>query len=187
MFWVDYREPLQPGNLTKYPISRDKMIHQLLIPQFQRHRQLESIKGTEAGVECVTLHQQFGRSELRFSNGENLQLASRDVSSKLAQENVCVLPADGLCSHFDRKRRYQFSYGEPGNSDQVSGSIDDLIDGWCPDFRVVELHQRAGIEEEAGQGSTVPALGDNLSGHRPGNLGKPPPDFLKTGGRLIVL
>lgn len=187
MLRVDYREPLQPGNLTKYPISCDKMIHQLLIPQFQRHRQLESIKGAEARVECVTLHQQFGHSELRFSNGENLQLAGRDVSSKLAQEKVCVLPANGLCSHFDRKSRYQFSYGEPGNSDQVSGSIDDLIDGWCADFRVVELHQRAGIEEEAGQRSTIPALGDDRSGHRPGNLGKPPPDFLKTWGRLIVL
>ena len=27
MFGVDYRERLQPGNLTKYPISGDKMIH----------------------------------------------------------------------------------------------------------------------------------------------------------------
>jgi hypothetical protein len=81
----------------------------------------------------------------------------------------------------------QFGYGEPGNSDQVSGSVDDLIDGWCPGFRVVELYQRAGIEEVAGQGSTVPGLGDNISGHRPANFGKPPPDFLKTWGRLIVL
>jgi hypothetical protein len=38
VFWVDYREPLSSGNLTKYRICRDKMIHQLLIPQFQRHR-----------------------------------------------------------------------------------------------------------------------------------------------------
>ena len=187
MFWVNYREPLQPGNLTKYPVSRDKMIHQFLIPQFQRHRQLESIKGTEAGVECVTLHQQFGRSELRFSNGENLQLASRDVSSKLAQEKVCVLPADGLCSHFDRKRRYQFNYGEPGNSDQVSGSVDDLIDGWCTSFWVVELNQCAGIEEVSGQGSTFPTVGNHLSGHRSGNLRKPPPDFVQARSRVEVL
>jgi hypothetical protein len=26
-FWVDYREPLQSCNLTKYRICRDKMIH----------------------------------------------------------------------------------------------------------------------------------------------------------------
>ena len=91
MFWVDYREPLQPGNLTKYRIGGDKMIHQFLIPQFQRHRQLESIKGTEAPVERVTLNQQLGRSELRFPDRENIQLASRDVSSKLAQEKLCVL------------------------------------------------------------------------------------------------
>ena len=88
------------------------MIHQLLIPQFQRHRQLESIKGTEAGVKCVTLHQQFGRRELRFSNGENLQLASRDVSSKLAQEKVCVLPADA-CQSPEGSRG---SIGKPARS-----------------------------------------------------------------------
>lgn len=27
MLWVDYREPLVSGNLTKYRICRDKMIH----------------------------------------------------------------------------------------------------------------------------------------------------------------
>ena len=32
MFRVDYREPLESGNLTEYRIRRDKMIHQLLIP-----------------------------------------------------------------------------------------------------------------------------------------------------------
>ena len=47
MFWFDDREPLQRGNLAKYRISGDKMIQQLLIPQFQRDRQLKSIKGTK--------------------------------------------------------------------------------------------------------------------------------------------
>jgi hypothetical protein len=47
MFWIDYRESLQPGNITKYRISGNKMIHQLLVPQFQRDGQLESIKRTE--------------------------------------------------------------------------------------------------------------------------------------------
>ena len=47
MFWIDYREPLQPGNFTKYRISGNKMIHQLLVPQFQGDGQLESIKRTE--------------------------------------------------------------------------------------------------------------------------------------------
>ena len=105
MFRVDYREPLQSGNLTKYRIRGDKMIHQLLIPQFQRHRELKSVQRTETRRERVTLHQQFGRSERRFSDRENLQLPVRDVSSKLTQEKFCVLPADGLRSHFDRKRR----------------------------------------------------------------------------------
>ncbi len=48
LFWVDYGEPLQSGNLTKYRICCDKMIPQLLIPQFQCHCQLKSIKGTKA-------------------------------------------------------------------------------------------------------------------------------------------
>ena len=66
MFRVDYREPLPSGDLTKYRICRDKMIHQLLIPQFQRHCQLQSIKGAQTQFERVTLHQQLGRSKLRF-------------------------------------------------------------------------------------------------------------------------
>jgi len=47
MFRVDYREPLQPGDLTKYRIRSDKMIHQLVIPQFQCHSQLKSVKSTQ--------------------------------------------------------------------------------------------------------------------------------------------
>ena len=74
-----------------------------------------------------------------------------------------------------------------GKLGQSCQQLDDLIDGRCAGLRVVELHQRAGIEEVAGQGSTFPAFGDNFSGHRSGNLGKPPPDFLETGGRLGVL
>jgi hypothetical protein len=35
VFWIDDREPLQRGNLTEYRMSGDKMIQQLLIPQFR--------------------------------------------------------------------------------------------------------------------------------------------------------
>jgi len=31
-FRVNYREPLQSGNVTEYCIRRDKIIHQLLVP-----------------------------------------------------------------------------------------------------------------------------------------------------------
>ncbi len=47
MFWIDYREPLQPGNFTKYRIGGNKMIHQFLIPQFECHGKLKSVKRTE--------------------------------------------------------------------------------------------------------------------------------------------
>ena len=47
MFRVDYREPLQSGNLAKDRIRSDKMIYQLMNPQFQRHSQLKSIKSTQ--------------------------------------------------------------------------------------------------------------------------------------------
>ena len=60
MFRVDYREPLESGNLTEYRIRRDKMIHQPLIPQFQRHRELKSVQRTQTRLERVTLNQQLG-------------------------------------------------------------------------------------------------------------------------------
>jgi hypothetical protein len=44
MFWVDYRECLPLGNLTKYGITGDKMIDQLLFPQFQRHCKLKGVQ-----------------------------------------------------------------------------------------------------------------------------------------------
>ena len=47
VFGVDYREPLQPGNLTKYGVRGDKVIHQLVTSQFQRHSYLKSIKSTQ--------------------------------------------------------------------------------------------------------------------------------------------
>ena len=52
---------------------------------------------------------------------------------------------------------------------------------------MIEFHQCAGIEEIASQGSTFPAFGDNFSGHRSWNLGKPSPDFFDTRRRLDVL
>ena len=59
------------GNLTEYRIRRDKMIHQLLIPQFQRHRELKSVQGTQTRGERVTLHWQFGPSKFRLTDREN--------------------------------------------------------------------------------------------------------------------
>ena len=97
--------PSSPGNLTEYRICRDKMIHQLLIPQFQCHRQLQGVKGTKTQVERVTLYQQLGHGQFRFPDRENFQLPGRDVFSKLAQKYVCIVPVDGLRSYFDRKRR----------------------------------------------------------------------------------
>src|SRR5580693_3726614 len=55
-----------------------------------------------------------------------------------------------------------------------------LIDGRCAGFRVVELNDRAGIEEISSQRSTFPAFGNNSSGHRSWNLGETPSDFLQT-------
>jgi hypothetical protein len=98
MFWVDYREPLKSGNLTKYRIRRDKMIHQLLIPQFQRHRELKSVQGTQTRDERVTFHQQFGPSKFRLPDRENFQFPGGDVSSKLAQKYVCIVAVNGLRS-----------------------------------------------------------------------------------------
>jgi hypothetical protein len=46
MFWIDCQKPFQPGNLPKYRIGGNKMIHPFLIPQFQRHGKLESVQGT---------------------------------------------------------------------------------------------------------------------------------------------
>jgi hypothetical protein len=71
MFRVDYREPLVSGNLTEYRIRRDKMIHQLLISQFQRHSELKSVQGTQTRGERVTLHQQFSPSKFRLPDREN--------------------------------------------------------------------------------------------------------------------
>ena len=72
MFWVDYGKPLKAGNFTQYRICRYKMIHQLLISQFQRQCQLQSVKGAQTQVERVALHQQLSRSKLRFPDRENL-------------------------------------------------------------------------------------------------------------------
>ena len=66
MFRVDYREPLESGNLTEYRIRRDKMIHQLLISQLQRHRELKGVEGTQTRGERVTVHEQFSPSEFRL-------------------------------------------------------------------------------------------------------------------------
>ena len=52
---------------------------------------------------------------------------------------------------------------------------------------MINLNQRAGIEEVAGQKSTFPTLGNKFSSHRSRNLGKPPPDFLQPRRRLGVL
>jgi hypothetical protein len=111
MFGVDYRESLESGNFTEYRICRDKMIHQLLIPQFQRYSELKSIQCTQTRGERVTLHQQLGSGKLRLSNRENFQSSSGDVSSKLTQKNVRVIAVDRLRSHFDRECRCKFRYG----------------------------------------------------------------------------
>jgi len=57
----------------------------------------------------------------------------------------------------------------------------------CASLRVVKLDECARVKEIASQESTVPALGDNLSSHRSGNLGQPSPDFRETGGRFSIL
>lgn len=150
------------------------MIHQFLIPQFQRYCKLNGIQGTKTRVEGMTLDQRLGARSFPFADGENLKFSGGDVLLKLAQEYVRVLTIDGLGSHIDRERRCQFSNGQPGDSDQVACSINDLLDNWCASLLVVELHQSVGIEEIAGQGSTVPSLSNNLCRHRSRNLGKPP-------------
>jgi hypothetical protein len=62
-----------------------------------------------------------------------------------------------------------------------------LIDDWCVDLRVVELDERAGIEEVPGQGLTIPAFGNDVGGRWSGNLGKPPPDLFQSRSRTGVL
>ena len=86
MVWVDYRKPFEAGNFTKYRICGDKMIHQLLIPQFQCDCQLKSVQGTKTRGKRITLNQQLGRSKLRFPDRENLQFPGRGIFPKLTQE-----------------------------------------------------------------------------------------------------
>jgi len=52
---------------------------------------------------------------------------------------------------------------------------------------MVELNQRARVEEIRGQGSTFPAFGDDVGGHGAGNLCEPPPNFLKPWSRFSIL
>ncbi len=187
MFRVDYREPLQSSDLTEYRIRCNKLIDQILIPQFQCNRKLKRIESTEARVERVTLNQGLRRRKLRFANRENFQFSTCDVSSKLTKKCVRVLAADRLRSNLDRKRRCQFSDRQAANSNQVAGGIRDLIDGQCAGLRVVEFNQRARIEKIPGQGSTFPAVGDDFRSHGSGNFRQPPADFLEAGSRLRVL
>ena len=84
MLWVDYREPLQPGNLTEYRISGNEMIHQLLIPQFQPYCKLKRIQGTKTRVERIALDQRLGNSKFPLADGEDLKFSNGDVSLKLA-------------------------------------------------------------------------------------------------------
>ena len=86
MFWVNHRETLESCNFTEYRICGDKMIHQFLIPQFQRHCQLKGIQSAKTRVERIALDQQVSHGKLRFRHGENFQFPGHDVSSKLAQK-----------------------------------------------------------------------------------------------------
>ncbi len=85
--------------------------------------------------------------------------------SEFAQEKVCILPADGLRPRFDRERLREFSHSQPGSPDKIAWSIDDQINSRCAGLRVVELNERAGIEEVASQRSTFPSVGDNFGCH----------------------
>jgi len=68
MFGVNNRKSCKPGNFTKYRIRRDEIIHQLLIPQFQRYRKLQRVKGPQTQVQCVSLYQQVGPRKFGFSD-----------------------------------------------------------------------------------------------------------------------
>src|SRR5215472_16866439 len=111
VFWVDYREALLFGNLTEYLVCGNKMIHQSSIPQFRRDCQLQGVKGAKTQVKRVALKQQFGHRKFRFRHRKNFQLPRYDVCSKLAQEHIGILTANGLSPYLDRERRDQLSRG----------------------------------------------------------------------------
>jgi hypothetical protein len=57
IFRIYNRERLQCRNLTKDFVSRDEVIHQLLIPQLKCYGQLQRVKGAKTEVESIAFDQ----------------------------------------------------------------------------------------------------------------------------------
>ena len=135
-------------------------------------------------IERVSLDQSFRSRKFRFAHGEDFKLSAGSIFSKLAQELVGILAVDDIRPNFDRKRRYHFSGGQAGDSDEGLWGACDNINGRRADLAMIELYQRTGIEKVSGQRSPVLAFRADFSGHRTRNFGKPSPNFFQPRRRV---